>query len=70
MKTINLFGHDLVVRDTLCTTNPDCPKEVTPSLRLYIKLTDACNANCKFCANECSKDFGTIDFQKLEFVIR
>lgn len=70
MKTINLFGHDLIVRDTLCTTNPECLKEVNPSLRLYIKLTDACNADCKFCANECSKDFGTIDFQKLEFVIR
>lgn len=70
MKTINLFGHDLVVRDTLCATNPECKCIVEPSLRLYIKLTDTCNANCKFCANECSKDFGNIDFKKLEFVIR
>lgn len=70
MKTINLFGHSLTVRDTLCTTNPDCVKVVEPSLRLYIKITDACNADCKFCANECNKDFGNIDFSKLEFVIR
>ena len=23
MKTINLFGHDIIVRDTLCSTNKD-----------------------------------------------
>lgn len=70
MKTINLFGYDLIVRDTLCATNPEYSKVVSPSLRLYIKLTDFCNADCKFCANGCSKDFGTLDFKKLDFVIR
>ena len=70
MKTINLFGHDIIVRDTLCSTNPKELKVVDPSLRLYIKLTDACNADCLFCANKESRDFGNLDFRKLEFVIR
>ena len=70
MKTINLFGHDIIVRDTLCSTDPSKLKQVNPSLRLYIKLTDACNADCLFCANKESRDFGNLDFRKLEFVIR
>ncbi len=70
MKTINLFGHDIIVRDNLCSTDPSVVKQVNPSLRLYIKLTDACNADCLFCANKESRDFGNLDFKKLEFVIR
>ena len=70
MKKITLFNEDLIVRDSLCGPTPESQYEVEPSLRLYIKLTDSCNANCSFCANETSKDFGTIDFSKLEFVIR
>lgn len=70
MKTINLFGNDILVRDTLCSTDPSKLKQVNPSLRLYIKLTDACNADCLFCANKESRDFGNLDFKKLEFVIR
>ena len=70
MKKIELFGHELIVRDSLCTTNTDVLKIVNPSLRLYIKLTDVCNANCLFCANGETKDFGDIDFSKLEFIIR
>ena len=69
MKTINLFGHDIIVRDTLCSTDPKDLKVVDPSLRLYIKLTDACNADCLFCANKESRDFGYLDFRKLEYVI-
>ena len=70
MKTINLFGHDIIVRDTLCSTDSKDLKVVDPSLRLYIKLTDACNADCLFCDNKESRDFGNLDFRKLEFVIR
>lgn len=70
MQKIELFGEELLVRDSLCGPTKDAIYKVEPSLRLYIKLTDSCNANCKFCANETCKDFGTIDFQNLEFVIR
>lgn len=70
MEKIRLFDDDLIVRDSLCTTNPNYKKKVRPSLRLYIKLTDSCLAKCKFCANEGSCDFGEIDLEKLAFVIK
>ncbi len=69
MQTINIFGQDLLVRDEACTCSPDKVIKGLPSLRLYIKPTDSCNASCLFCANEQSKDFGTINLKKLEYVI-
>ena len=69
MKEVELFGKKVVVRDYLCSTDPNVIMDAIPSLRLYIKLTDFCNADCLFCANGNSKDFGNIDFKKLEFVI-
>lgn len=44
--------------------------KTNPSLRLYIKLTDQCFANCKFCANEQNKDLGILEIEKLAFIIR
>ena len=70
MHKISLFKEDIIVRDTLCGPTKDSHYEVLPSLRLYIKITDSCNANCSFCANKNSKDFGNIDFNTLEYVIR
>lgn len=67
---LNVFGQEIVVKNAYCTTDINTVIEAKPSLRLYIKLTDECLANCKFCANDNNKDLGTIDFSKLEFVIR
>ena len=70
MKTLNIFDNDIIVNDNLCSTNIDYIKKANPSLRLYIKLNDECNAKCKFCINESSCNFGNIDFSKLEYVIK
>ena len=70
MKKIELFNEEIFVRDSLCGPTPTSRYEVEPALRLYIKVTDYCNANCKFCANGSCTDFGKIDLEKLEFVIR
>lgn len=70
MKKISLFDQDLLVRDFVCSSSKDVLYPSDVSLRLYIKMTDCCNADCKFCANGTSKDFGEIDFKKLKFVIR
>ncbi len=70
MRKIELFNEELIVRDSLCGPSPTSVFKVEPSLRLYIKVTDFCNANCKFCANGSCTDFGKIDLNKLEFVIR
>jgi len=70
METIRLFNQELVVKNELCTTDLEHPKEGKAKLRLYVKLTDYCNAHCMFCANENSCDYGQIDLNKLEYVIR
>lgn len=69
MEKINLFDTELIVKDHLCTTDPSIEDKAKPSLRLYIKLTDSCNADCMFCANKGCEDFGNLDLSKLEFVI-
>ncbi len=70
METIKLFDDELTVKDYFCSTNPNIEEKSSPSLRLYIKLTDSCNADCLFCANKGCEDFGNLDLKKLEFVIR
>ncbi len=70
MKTIELFNQEVLVKDSLCGPTPESRWEVEPNLRLYIKVTDSCNADCKFCANGNCKDFGKLDLNHLEFVIR
>ena len=70
MKTIELFGQELQVKDSLCGPTPESRWEVEPNIRLYVKVTDSCNANCKFCANGSCTDFGKLDLQNLEFVVR
>ena len=69
MEKIEIFGQEITVKDSFCTDHPKKIMKAKPSLRLYVKLTDSCFANCKFCANENSKDFGQIDISKLIFVI-
>ena len=70
MQTINLFDKEIIVNDCLCGPSPESKYKANPSLRLYIKINDECNAKCKFCVNEKSCDFGKLDFSKLEYVIR
>ena len=70
MKTIRLFEKELIINNCLCGPTPESKLEVNPALRLYIKINDECNANCKFCVNENSCNFGKIDLEKLEYVIR
>lgn len=70
MKTISLFDQNIIVRDSLCGSSPEDICFTNPSLRLYIKVDDRCPANCKFCSNQNSKDFGNLDLGRLEYVIR
>ena len=44
MKKISLFDQDLLVRDFVCSSSKDVLYPSDVSLRLYIKMTDCCNA--------------------------
>ena len=70
MEKIILFNKELTVNNSLCGPTKESKLIVKPALRLYIKINDECNANCKFCVNKNSSNFGKIDLSKLEYVIR
>ena len=35
----------------------------------YINVSNICNAKCKFCSNECNKNFGKLNLEELEKII-
>lgn len=70
MKKIELFGRELNVNNSFCLENLECECEKKPTLSLYIKVTDSCNANCEFCANKGCENYGKIDLVKLKETIK
>lgn len=69
VQKIKLFNEEILVNNSLCLEKENANVSIKPSLRLYIKVTDYCNANCSFCANKDCEDFGYLDLQKLKYVI-
>lgn len=69
MKKIKIFDDILEVKDYICTSDKNISITCNPSLRLYVKLTDYCIADCPFCANKNSRNFGNLDINKLVYVI-
>lgn len=69
MEKLSIFNQELTINNFLCSNDPKNLMKCYPSLRLFIKLNDECNAKCKFCVNETSCDYGQIDFSKLEYII-
>lgn len=69
MQEIELFGNNLQVKDYLCSPDKNIILPANPRLRLYVKVTDDCNAYCAFCANVGNEDFGKLDINKLRFVV-
>lgn len=51
LERMQLFGKEILVRSHTCSEN-GCPCELTqPAVRIYVKVTNACNARCRFCSN-------------------
>ena len=70
MRNLKIFDSTVLAKDYYCTEREDL--EIlceNPSLRLYVKLTDKCIADCGFCANKGNCDYGKIDIDKLMYVI-
>ena len=49
MKTYRLFGHDLPVKEFTCSLDGGPHLPLDPYFNLYIRMTDSCQAKCKFC---------------------
>ncbi len=70
IQEIEIFGKKFLFKGYTCTSDKNNPIKSKPKFKLTIKLTDYCNCSCPFCANKNLKDFGELDFVKLEKVIR
>lgn len=70
MARIELYGKEYEIRSFICSHKKYDEIETTPSVRLYVRLTNSCNANCKFCLNHQNKSRDRVDKEKLEEVIR
>ncbi len=67
---IEVFNKKIRLKNYLCTNGKDNPKKKTLNLKLTIKVTDSCDCSCPFCSNRNMRDFGNLDFNKLEEVIK
>ena len=65
---IEIFGEKVRVKNYACSSIKNNIVKQDVKLNLYIKINDACNANCQFCSNRQMQDMGDIDLKKLEVV--
>lgn len=49
--TLTLFGKPVSLWWNFCSINSLPPGEIEPFVNLYIRVTDGCNASCRFCCN-------------------
>jgi len=50
-----LFGKTIQVKRTGCNSGSAVGFPIPPSVNLFVKTTDRCNAHCAFCSNGCNK---------------
>lgn len=71
IKQIKVFDELIPVKNYLCSSNPKDMLKGNYKFNLYIKITDYCNASCKFCSNQNSvPKEENIDLNKLEKVLK
>lgn len=70
MQTINLFGTDIGIKEYHCTqgTCHDLVKVRDKYVNLYIKVTEVCQARCKFC-EFCTGGISDFDVYKMHYVL-
>lgn len=61
-----LFGTTIQVKERGCAVGSAKPRPIVPSVNLFVKVTDACNARCRFCSNAgTTHRAGPFDVEKL-----
>ena len=61
-----LFGTTIQVKERGCAVGSAEPRPIVPSVNLFVKVTDVCNARCRFCSNAgATHRTGPFDVEKL-----
>ena len=69
MKTIKIFDTKVPVKEWSCSMNGDEREEIGPYFNLYIRVTDSCQASCRFCVYH-SSDQRRFDAKKFNEVLK
>lgn len=70
MTTICLFGKNVTLKTTGCSKANHTPERVYPAVNLFVKVTNSCNARCRFCSNGCNAGTNeTFDYNRLWLLI-
>lgn len=67
---MKLFGKEILVRKYSCTENGVCGDRIKPSVKIYAKVTNGCNAGCGFCSNFAHKERIEFDICKFIEIVR
>ena len=51
MTEYQLFGRNILIKRVGCGKGDSMGVPIPPSLNLFVKVTNGCNANCPFCSN-------------------
>ena len=51
MTEYRLFGRNILIKRVGCGNGDSMGNPIPPSLNLFVKVTNGCNANCSFCSN-------------------
>ena len=71
IKKIKIFNDEIPVKAYFCCSDKNKIIEGDYEFNLYIKITDYCNAKCKYCSNQLSKPGKeNFDLKKLEIVLK
>lgn len=68
-SSIQLFGKSIAVKTLGCNHEGFVGLPIPPSVNLFVKVTDGCNAHCAFCSNANAPATTGFDVEKLFMVI-
>ena len=51
MTEYRLFGRNILIKRVGCGNGDSTGTPIPPSLNLFVKVTNGCNAKCPFCSN-------------------
>ncbi len=65
MSIYSIFGKDIHIKEYGCTQEGIAAQLIPPSVNIFVKVTNGCNARCRFCSNAGSAAVGYFDIGKL-----
>lgn len=65
-----IFGHTIRLKSIGCNVVGRVGQPISPSVNLFVKVTNGCNAHCPFCSNAgCQSSTSPFDVDKLICII-